>query len=86
MRLSRKATTVIHQNLLFGMAFIMTFIILAALGYITPILGAALHMLTATAVIFNSARLVRFGEELHLSDAPRQPRQTKVRLEHVPAT
>jgi hypothetical protein len=32
-------------------------------------MGAALHMVAATFVIFNSARLVRFGEELHTPPA-----------------
>ena len=64
-RLSRRTVSVVHQNLIFGVAFIVAFEILAAMGRISPILGAALHMLAATIVIFNSARLVRFGEELH---------------------
>ena len=64
-RLSRRTVKVIHQNLLCGVAFIVAFEILAALAWITPVLGAALHMLAASFVIFNSARLVRFGEGLH---------------------
>jgi Cd2+/Zn2+-exporting ATPase len=69
-RLSRKTIGVVHQNLLFGMAFIVAFEILGALGLISPVIGAALHVGGATFVIFNSARLVRFGEELH---QPAQP-------------
>jgi len=42
--------------------------VLAGMGWLTPVLGALLHMLAATFVIFNSARLVRFGEELHRSE------------------
>ncbi len=64
-RLSRRTTSVIHQNLLFGVSFIVVFEILAALGHLRPVVGAVLHMVAATFVIFNSARLVRFGEELH---------------------
>jgi Cd2+/Zn2+-exporting ATPase len=68
-RLSRRTTRVIHQNLLFGVVFVVAFLILAALGVLSPVMGAALHMVAATFVIFNSARLVRFGEELHTPPA-----------------
>jgi Cd2+/Zn2+-exporting ATPase len=83
-RLSRRAIGVIHQNLLFGTAFIVAFEILAGLGVIQPVLGAVLHMLAATFVIFNSARLVRFGEELH--EKPGEAARPRARVEHVPAT
>jgi len=84
MRLSRRAVGVIHQNLICGILFIVTFEILAALAWITPIIGAALHVLAATFVIFNSARLVRFGEELHKAEAPEE--LPRARVEAVPAT
>lgn len=83
-RLSRKTTSVIHQNLLLGVGFIVAFIILAALGVITPIFGAILHMVTATLVIFNSARLVRFGEELHQEQPAGQPQAQRLRTEPIP--
>ena len=63
-RLSRRATSVIWQNLLFGVAFIVVTQALAIWGSLKPIMGAFLHMIATTIVIFNSARLVRFGEEL----------------------
>jgi Cd2+/Zn2+-exporting ATPase len=85
-RLSRKTTGVIHQNLLFGVGFIMTLIILAGLGYITPVIGAALHLVTATLVIFNSARLVRFGEELHREQGTEEFPAERIRTEPVLAT
>ena len=68
-RLSRKTINVVHQNLLFGIVFVVGFMVLAAMGWLTPVVGAALHMVAATFVIFNSARLVRFGEDLHRSEA-----------------
>ncbi|MBN1554942.1 MAG: cadmium-translocating P-type ATPase [Phycisphaerae bacterium] len=68
--LSRRTSTVIHQNLLFGVGFIIAFMVMAGLGKIPPIWGAILHTVGATVVIFNSARLVRLGEELHASDKP----------------
>jgi Cd2+/Zn2+-exporting ATPase len=83
MRLSRKAVGVIHQNLICGILFIVTFEILAALAWINPMIGAALHVLAATFVIFNSARLVRFGEELHKADVPEE--LPRARVEAVPA-
>jgi len=86
MRLSRRTSSVIHQNLMFGVAFIITFVVLAGLGVITPVIGAALHMLTATVVIFNSARLVRFGEELHHEAPAEEQPSDRIRTEAVPAT
>jgi Cd2+/Zn2+-exporting ATPase len=82
-RLSKKTTSVIHQNLLIGVGFIITLIVLAGMGYLKPVMGAVLHMVTATVVIFNSARLVRYGEELHV-DEPDEP-ALRARTEAVPA-
>jgi Cd2+/Zn2+-exporting ATPase len=84
-RLSKRTTGVIHQNLLFGVAFIVTFEILAILQLIGPVLGALLHTVAATFVIFNSARLVRFGEELHEQGPAEEPR-VRPRVEAVPVT
>ena len=84
-RLSQKTIGVIHQNLLMGMAFIVTFEILAGLDVIRPVLGAVLHAVAATVVIFNSARLVRFGEEIHEQPAEAPP-PYRAKLEPVPAT
>jgi Cd2+/Zn2+-exporting ATPase len=83
-RLSRRTSSVIHQNLLFGIGFIVAFEILAGMGRIQPVFGALLHMVAASFVIFNSARLVRFGEELHrLQPTTQTPAP---RVEVVPAT
>ena len=84
MRLSDRTVKVIHQNLLFGVGFIVAFEILAALGLIRPVLGAVLHTLAGAFVVFNSARLVRFGEELHEEKPSEQP-TLRVRIEPVPA-
>jgi Cd2+/Zn2+-exporting ATPase len=70
-RLSRAATKVIWQNLLFGVFYILVLQVLAAMGYIAPMLAAFLHAVASAVVIFNSARLVRFGE--HLGSAPLAP-------------
>jgi len=63
-RLSRDATRVIWQNLVFGVAFIVITEVLAVWGPLKPVMGAFLHTLATGVVIFNSARLVRKGEHL----------------------
>ncbi len=67
-RLSRATTRVIWQNLLFGVSYIIFLEVLGAMGKISPMFAAFLHMVASAIVIFNSARLVRFGE--HLQAAP----------------
>jgi Cd2+/Zn2+-exporting ATPase len=62
--LSRSTRSVINQNFLFGILFIIIGLTLAAFGELTPIPAALLHNVGSLIVIFNSARLVRKGEEL----------------------
>lgn len=69
-RLSRAATSVIWQNMLLGISYIVVLETLGALGKISPMLAAFLHVVASAFVIFNSARLVRFGEHLQTSEAP----------------
>ena len=61
-RLSRATTKVVWQNILFGVAFIVVMMGLAVWGPLTPVVAAVLHTVATAVVIFNSARLVRFGE------------------------
>ena len=68
-RLSRETTKVIWQNLIFGVAFIVVTQTLAIWGTIKPISAALLHTAATALVIFNSARLVRFGEDRTQADA-----------------
>jgi Cd2+/Zn2+-exporting ATPase len=63
-KLSRSTRTVINQNFLFGVLFIIVGLTATAFGYIGPIAAAMLHVAGTLIVIFNSARLVRKGEEL----------------------
>ncbi len=63
-KLSRQTTRVIAQNLIFGVVFILIVMPLSASGALTAIPAALLHTVASAVVIFNSARLVRFGEEL----------------------
>ncbi len=62
-RLSRGTTRVVWQNIIFGVAFIVVTMTLAIWGPLTPIAAAVSHTFATAVVIFNSARLVRFGEE-----------------------
>jgi Cd2+/Zn2+-exporting ATPase len=62
--LSRSTRSVINQNFLFGVVFIIGGMTLAALGKVPPVVAAAMHTAGSLIVVFNSARLVRKGEEL----------------------
>jgi Cd2+/Zn2+-exporting ATPase len=66
-RLARQTRWIINQNLIFGILFIVVGLTLSGFGLLSPIIGAILHNLGAFVIIFNSARLVRFGEDLTLS-------------------
>jgi Cd2+/Zn2+-exporting ATPase len=61
-RLSRNTRKVIYENISFGISFILLGISLSFL--IRPEVAAVLHFVSSLFVVFNSARLVRFGEEL----------------------
>ena len=63
-KLSRSTRMVINQNFLFGVAFIIGGLALASFGELNPIIAAMMHNVGSLIVIFNSARLVRQGEEL----------------------
>ena len=63
-KLSRSTRSIINQNFLFGTLFIIFGLTFASWGYINPILAALLHNAGSLIVVFNSARLVRQGEEL----------------------
>ncbi len=73
-KLSRSTRLVINQNFLFGVVFIIAGLSLAAFGYLNPIVAAIMHNVGSLIVIFNSARLVRKGEELeHYQPAALEP-------------
>ncbi|QOJ15121.1 MAG: cation-translocating P-type ATPase [Planctomycetia bacterium] len=71
-RLSRETTKVIWQNLIFGIGFIVVTGAAAAVGQVNPMIAAVLHTVSSAVVVFNSARMVRFGE--HLEPHVLQPR------------
>ena len=62
--LSRATTKVIWQNLIFGVAFILAGEIAIIFKLVGPMLAAFLHLLASTIVVFNSARMVRYGEHI----------------------
>ena len=61
--LSRKSNSIIHQNVAFGLLFVLFGIILSVFGWMGPIAAAMLHTLSTLIIIFNSARLLRAGED-----------------------
>jgi len=63
-RLSKKTGRVIYQNLGFGIIFIVLGIAAATADWLTAAYAAPLHFVGSLVVVFNSARLVRYGEEL----------------------
>jgi len=62
--LARRTQSLMNQNLLGGLALILVGLYLSTIGVVTPIIAAFLHSVGTLAIIFNSARLVRAGEEL----------------------
>ncbi|MHC5068304.1 MAG: HAD-IC family P-type ATPase, partial [Planctomycetota bacterium] len=86
-RLSRRAFSLIRQNLAFSIAYVVVFESLAAMGYVTPIVAVIMHFLSSFVVIFNSARLVREGEDLDGPTAePAAHQTTATKLQAVPAS
>jgi Cd2+/Zn2+-exporting ATPase len=63
-RLSKKTGRVIYQNLGFGIIFIILGIAAGAAAWLPAAYAAVLHFVGSLIVVFNSARLVRYGEEL----------------------
>ena len=63
-RLSKKTSRVIYQNLGFGIIFIILGIAAGAAAWLPAAYAAVLHFVGSLIVVFNSARLVRYGEEL----------------------
>ncbi|MHB1155622.1 MAG: heavy metal translocating P-type ATPase [Phycisphaerales bacterium] len=71
--LSRRTITVVRQNLAFSVAYIVGFMAVFATGVLhesAPVVAVLLHLASSLVVIFNSARLVREGEELERNDPP----------------
>ncbi|MEM6551668.1 MAG: cation-translocating P-type ATPase [Planctomycetota bacterium] len=89
-RLSQATARVIRQNIVFVMCYILTMIALLTAGFITPLLAAVAHGVSSIVVVFNSARLIRQGEDVpQLEELERtrsaQSPQPAPRVEHIPA-
>lgn len=63
-RLSHATKRVIRQNIIFVMVYILAMVSLLTLGFVTPIIAALAHGVSSVVVVFNSARLIRQGEDL----------------------
>ncbi|MBX3472574.1 MAG: cation-translocating P-type ATPase [Planctomycetes bacterium] len=62
--LSRRTKGVVAQNLFVGLALLASGLSLAAAGLLSPLAAILLHNLGSLFVVFNSARLIRLGEDL----------------------
>jgi heme A synthase len=72
-RLSQRALSVVRQNLTFSMVYIVVLLGLSAYGLIPPLAAVLLHLASSFVVVFNSARLVREGEDIEHAEAAAQP-------------
>ena len=66
--LSKRSRMIVSQNLLLGLLIVIGGTVLTLLVMLPPVGAAILHTLSSILVIFNSARLVRTGEELTLAE------------------
>jgi Cd2+/Zn2+-exporting ATPase len=64
LKLSRRVVATIRQNLVLSSLYILTLFWLSAAGLVSPLLAVILHTSSSLFVVFNSARLLRVGEEL----------------------
>ena len=62
-RLSQQTTQVVWQNIIFGVLFIVFMMGLTLMNMLTPIWAAFAHTVATAVVIFNSFRLVTFGQK-----------------------
>ena len=68
-KLAKKSSAIINQNIFLGFFFIIGGISLSVFGLMPPIAAAVLHTVSTLIIIFNSARLVRTGEELTYNES-----------------
>ncbi len=64
MRLARRSRLIIIGNVIIGGIFIFGGIALSAAGILSPFMAAIIQVVSTLAVVLNSARLVREGEDL----------------------
>ena len=63
-RLSRRCRQIVNQNHLVALMLIVGGLTMAGFRLLTPITASMMHLFGSFIVIFNSARLVRYGEDL----------------------
>ena len=76
MHLSRMTRSVINQNFIFGVLFVIVGLVLASMKFITPVSAAVLNVMGSLIVVFNSARLVREGEEFEVFEEGGEEEET----------
>ena len=76
-KLSRRTVNVIRQNLIGTLIYILLMLALLAAGVLTPMWAAIGHGISSIIVIFNSARLVRVGEDLEVHKHGHQAHQDR---------
>ncbi|MEM9019700.1 MAG: cation-translocating P-type ATPase [Planctomycetota bacterium] len=81
--LSRKTVSVIRQNLAGTLIYVLFMLGLLLAGLMVPLIAALGHVVSSIIVIFNSARLVREGENLHEPESHVETGRRARRLEHV---
>ncbi|MEM6391648.1 MAG: cation-translocating P-type ATPase [Planctomycetota bacterium] len=86
--LSRRTIRIIRQNLIGLLIYILIMLALLAAGFVTPWIAAIGHGVSGIAVVFNSARLFREGENLADEEPPLLPQggekgRSAPRIEHV---
>ncbi|MEM1210043.1 MAG: cation-translocating P-type ATPase [Planctomycetota bacterium] len=82
--LSKQTMNVMRQTLIGLLIFIVAMLSLLAMGYINPLIAAAAHGVASLAVVFNSARLVRAGEDLdHPEPEEEKQSEPQRRVERV---
>ncbi len=81
--LSRATTKVIWQNLTFGVSFIILVEVAIVFGNVHPMLAAFLHTVSSAVVVFNSARMVRFGEHIESHVPVRRGQESPVETGRV---
>ncbi len=72
-QLSRQTRRVINQNVLIGAGSSILMLALASAGLLPALAGAVLHNFGTVYVVINSARLLRFGNELESGTASAVP-------------
>ena len=86
MHLSRMTRSVINQNFIFGVLFVIVGLVLASMKFITPVTAAILNVLGSLIVVFNSARLVREGEEFEVFEEGGEEEETSSASETTEAS